>query len=267
MKHFVISAFMIFFISLFAVSSWAEMIDIHNSDKYVIAQKDKNCVNIIDVAKHQIKEKKFDFEILKMEVCQRWPFLFFIGKKFDDRGNSIKKNYLYDIEKELLVSVGQYTDTTEKVWSSTGEFTYFNEMTSIVIIETKNLREYIRHKSKRHIFVEITGHPMGLIWQVKWIDRYLIYASGIGGGAQCWGLYDLKLKKNYFLGCCGMTSNKDFQTPCKKNSRSLNRIIKQLTHLIKSENLIAISNDFYNEVLRITSRNRRNRGQARREYE
>lgn len=220
---------------------------------YLIRLQEKNYLEINNFESFNQKFKKFEFEIIKLEACLKFPFLYIIGEESDNRGNKNRELYLYDIERDHLESFGSFNDLNEKRWSQSGEYTYLEKGTSFLLLKTENLRSYLKTKENKYVLAEITGHPLGDIWQAAWFDRYLIYVSGLGGGPECWGLYDFKYRKNYFIFCCNMAPHSEkFQ--CAKYSKYLSEIINKIMLSGKSKEIIQISNDFYSEALRILKR-------------
>jgi hypothetical protein len=202
--------------------------------------------------KFQKDIREFDFNIVLMEVCQKYPLIFIIGEnKSSDKKSKEKYNFLFDFKDNDLLELESHVNRTEKRWSHNWEYFYYNQGSSITLIETKFLKDYLKSMDKRYISVEIKGHPLGLIWQENWVGHYLFYASGTGGGPQCWGLYDLLQKQNYFIKCCGM--KKVFKEPCNNNTKEFKNLINYLT---MKGMLIKISNDFYGEVNKIMKKNK-----------
>jgi len=142
-------------------------------------------------------------------------------------------------------------DLKERRWFKDGRFTFFNRMSSFLIVKTEDLREYLNTKKVELVYTEIFGHPLGLIRQEIYLDRYVLYASGVGGGPECWGILDLVTKKNYFIDCCGFKSNNHYATPCNRGTKNLKRIVRKLITLIKEKRLKEISNHFHKSVLKL----------------
>ena len=222
------------------------------NNKYMIFTENDKTMVVMDQDKLSVRRKKFDFEIIDFEACRNYPFINIESFRKDSDSTHFL-NYIYDIETDRLYSTtrhdGGYRE--EKRWSDDGRYTFFNNKTSIIIIETKFLRNYLKTKDVPKV-VEITLKPDGYIWQSNWTGNYLLYsAEGAMSWQECWGLYDLKNRKNYFVACSGMSQKNGTELPYYDFS-FLKAKISYLASLIEKGKLIEISNDFRKEVVKIT---------------
>jgi len=219
--------------------------------KYLISTECNNELRIINLENLEIHKKKFEFRISGFEACSSFNYINIETRIFISNKQTIY-NYIYDIESNILLKASDvkiWPDT--KRWSDNGIYTYIGKETSFIIIETKYLIDYLKSKCVP-IIAEIVGHPDVYIRQKKWLGHFLLYvANPPHSGKACWGLFDAKEKRNYFVSCCGLADKTRFLDLCDFYYDS-KEIVNVLASVLERNDLIEISNNFQKEAFRIT---------------
>ncbi len=219
--------------------------------KYLISTECNNELRILNLENLEIRKKQFEFRISGFETCSSFNYINLETRAFESN-EEIIYNYIYDIESNILLKTSDvkiWPDT--KRWSDNGIYTYIGKEKSFIIIETKYLIDYLKSKSVP-IIAEIIGHPDVYIRQKKWLGHFFLYvAKPPHSGKACWGLFDAKEKKNYFVSCCGLDDKTRFLDFCDFYYDP-KAIVNVLSSVLERNNLIKISNDFRNEAFKIT---------------
>lgn len=219
------------------------------NNHYVVLLKSEKILSIIDTEAMEpiVTEKIFNHSITDFEVCASYPFInveVYLHEidTFADYIYDVKRDKVYGPMKQLKISIN------EKRWSGDGRLTFVNNHKSITVLKTSKLLDYLNNKDVPDL-VRINAYEDGDIWQIKWIGRYLLYGGGNGSSnEECWGVFDLKQKKNYFVSCCGIGN------PFKScDLMDANRITADFfIPLLKEGKLVEISKNFGKEVYRVT---------------
>lgn len=215
---------------------------------YLVEKKNKTLI-IVDLKSYDTYEQDLEITFELIEISATFPFV-----SIRSRITGMWEYYVYDLSKKKLYGMGNDLDALERRWSPSGKYTYSSSDDSFIIIPTVKLINYLETKSGDDI-IQIKGHPLGLIFQQRWIGNQLLYASGIGESA-CWGIVNPETKRNYFITCCGFVRNTKFAEQCDFREDTTEDIISDWAAMIKSNELREISYDFYNEVLMITGERR-----------
>ena len=226
--------------------SASEKIFLQSNSRYIALVDGEREIIIYDTHNNLSSRVSINYNIGHLEICPTHPFLSFAG--YDTKNDVLKpKNYyIYDIEKEKLYDGNYFLDDQEYRWSPSGDFSYFNMQTDLLLIHTVDLRNWIESDLNGKEVHKISGHPLGFIWQIAWIGDNLLYGSGISE-MECWGLYDTAKKINKFISCCEETHGET----CEAKDRNDIEIIKVYLSKQKNNNLKTISNDFFKETQRI----------------
>jgi hypothetical protein len=177
----------------------------------------------------------------EVEICPNCPFLSFMSKS-----GGRKRSFVYDIEKKRLYQNGTYLDVSEHRWSPSGEYAYFNNNTSLVIVRNADVSTYLNDPNDTLKYVEIAGHPLGSLSQVAWIGDDLLYRTGVGE-MECWGYVNLAEKKNKLVSCCGIAGTK----ACRKQDRMDETIVSLFVSKASKDELADISFNLYADAVRI----------------
>ena len=254
MTRFSLKSFMslsLLILSIYSNSAFAKnQIFVYANDEYIVSQEGENVLAFYNGDSSIILKRKFDFSIDKIEICPAYPFLSLTGHSPSNEQTRI--SCIYDIEQDRLYGDGLFLDFDEKRWSSCGKYTYFNHVTSFAIVETSKLRDYLAATNKIAI-VEISGHPLGSIWQVFWEGRYLVYGSGLGEMV-CWGLFDTEKNANYFLSCCGIKIIANYSHQCEKSAVEPQNALESLLSILEMNKQKKVTNNFYGDVLEIINK-------------
>lgn len=216
---------------------------------YMVHLEKNNKVTIIDLKNLKVKVKSFPYKITKIENCLYKPYFDLTILTGTDNANDYKR-IIYHLGTDREYK-GFDIGINEKRWSQDGKYTFFNDIISFTLVKTKELIIYLDTDGKNGSYIKINGHPLGVLHQENWQNRYLLYSNGVGDGPICWGLLDVVGKSNYLLDCCGMRKNTKFNEPCTKNFLSKDGKYKILPNSISENKILKISNNFYNDVLRI----------------
>jgi len=222
------------------------------NDKYIVLIENENVLVILRADNQTVVRRKFNFTIINLEICPSYPFLSFVGLS-EKSGSSVKSYFIYDLERDKLYDKNLHLDIFERRWSPRGEYTYVNNHTSIFLVPTKYLANYLESQLDESKIIEIKGHPLGYVWQVTWFGNNIVYGSGIGD-MECWGFFNTAKKKNFFVSCCGIFKGKMTVGLCNKRTREPERILKILISKAEANELHEISKDFHEEVLKMTSK-------------
>jgi antitoxin component YwqK of YwqJK toxin-antitoxin module len=210
-----------------------------STNDYIIYIENFNEIVVLNQSNLSITRKKIEFNIANIETCKSKEIVN-IGQ-YDPKSYEYK-NFIYDIRKNELFEINRLrNEWNEKRWSPDGLLTYLNNDKSITIIESKYLHEYLINKEVP-IVVTIKGDADLNMRQVGWIGNFFVYGCGCIGQHECWGMYDLKLKKNYFIDCCGIYFKNSKSCDLKIDANIIN---KMFVDLIINKKLIEIPTNFF----------------------
>lgn len=111
-----------------------------------------------------------------------------------------------------------HLDGDEQRWGPRGSFAFFREESTLWLVPDDSIGAFLDELSDtRHptTGIQITGHPLGFIWQQSWLGGdLLIIGTGVGEMA-CWGLADPGQESVEFLTCCGLPGIEKYSAPCR----------------------------------------------------